>query len=65
MFENAGLPVKGPRISPERYLNRCSSIKVKEGAIRFILLDGIGSITGRYRPHSLLLETLSACVADA
>ncbi|MCE7917105.1 MAG: 3-dehydroquinate synthase, partial [Nitrosomonas sp. PRO5] len=39
LFENAGLPVKGPRISPERYLESMQlDKKVKEGAIRFILL---------------------------
>jgi len=67
LFENTGLPVKGPRISPERYLESMQlDKKVKEGAIRFILLDGIGKPSpGATVPTPLLLETLSACVADA
>lgn len=67
LFEHTGLPVKGPRITPERYLESMQlDKKVKEGTIRFILLDGIGKASpGETVPIPLLLETLSACVADA
>ena len=67
LFENAGLPVKGPRISPERYLESMQlDKKIKEGAIRFILLDRIGKASmSDTVPTPLLLETLSTCVDDA
>ncbi|SCX20624.1 3-dehydroquinate synthase [Nitrosomonas eutropha] len=67
LFENAGLPVKGPRITPERYLESMQlDKKVKDGAIRFILLDRIGKASlDNTVPTLLLLETLSACVANA
>lgn len=67
LYEHAGLPAKGPRIAPERYLESMQlDKKVKEGAIRFILLDCIGKASLHDAvPAPLLLETLSACIADA
>ncbi len=67
LYEQAGLPAKGPRITPERYLESMQlDKKVKEGAIRFILLDCIGKASlNDAVPAPLLLETLSACIADA
>lgn len=67
LFEKAGLPVKGPRIAPERYLEAMQlDKKVKDGAIRFILLDRIGKASlDDAVPASLLLETLTTCVTDA
>ena len=67
LYESAGLPVKGPRIKPQRYLESMQlDKKVKNGAIRFILLDRIGKASlSETVPAPLLFETLSACVADA
>lgn len=67
LFEKTGLPVKGPRLSPDRYLESMQlDKKVKDGAIRFILLDRIGKASlDDAVPAPLLPETLSACVADA
>ncbi|WP_292978430.1 3-dehydroquinate synthase [Nitrosomonas sp.] len=67
LFEVAGLPVTGPRLTPERYLESMQlDKKVESGAIRFILLDRIGKASaGITVPTPLLIETLSACVADA
>jgi len=66
LFAIAGLPIKGPRIPPERYLESMQlDKKVKDGAIRFILLDRIGKATlDNTAPAPLLLETLSTCIAD-
>ncbi len=66
LFVTAGLPVEGPRIPPERYLESMQlDKKVKDGAIRFILLDRIGKASlDNSVPAPLLLETLSTCIAD-
>ncbi|MXS84833.1 3-dehydroquinate synthase [Nitrosomonas sp. HPC101] len=66
LFENAGLPTQGPDIAPERYLESMQlDKKVQDGAIRFILLDRIGKATlDNSVPAPLLLETLSACIAN-
>lgn len=67
LFEKTGLPVKGPHAMPERYLESMQlDKKVKDGAIRFILLDQIGKASlDDAVPVSQLLETLTTCVTDA
>jgi 3-dehydroquinate synthase len=67
LFEKAGLPTKGPQIGPERYLEAMQlDKKIKDGTIRFILLDRIGQASLNDRvPTSLLLEILTTCVTDA
>lgn len=66
LYETAGLPVKGPRITPEHYLQSMQrDKKVEGGTIRFVLLDRIGKATVVDNiPAAILSETLSACVTD-
>jgi 3-dehydroquinate synthase len=66
LYETAGLPVKGPRITPERYLESMQlDKKVEGGTIRFILLDRIGkAVLSDDIPAPMLSATLSACVSD-
>lgn len=67
LFERAGLPVRGPNLTPERYLESMQlDKKVQSGQIRFVLLNSIGKASiNDTVPSALLRETLSACVADA
>lgn len=66
LFRQAELPVRGPRIDPERYLESMQlDKKVEGGAIRFILLKRIGeAMLADNIPTELLSETLSICVTD-
>ena len=65
LVERAGLPVTGPALGPERYLDLMAVDKKAEaGRIRFILLDRLGAarIVDRV-PADALRATLSACSA--
>ena len=65
LFERAGLPVTGPRLGAEKYLQLMGlDKKVEDGKIRFILLKSLGNavITGDV-PQPLLEQTLEACSA--
>ncbi|MFO7580314.1 3-dehydroquinate synthase [Nitrosomonas halophila] len=66
LFEKTGLPIQGPRISPERYLESMQlDKKVEGGTIRFILLNRIGEAAlVNNVSASVLSETLSACIAN-
>ncbi|BBL34766.1 3-dehydroquinate synthase [Nitrosomonas stercoris] len=66
LFETAGLPTKGPRIAAKRYLEAMQlDKKVKDGTIRFVLLDRIGQASiNSSVPAMLLLETLTTCITD-
>jgi 3-dehydroquinate synthase len=63
LLERAGLPVTGPALGPERYLDLMAIDKKAEaGRVRYILLDRIGAarITDRVPPETLQ-ATLQAC----
>ncbi|MFO1362651.1 MAG: 3-dehydroquinate synthase [Burkholderiales bacterium] len=63
LLERAGLPVAGPALGPERYLDLMAVDKKAEaGRIRFILLDRLGEarIAGSV-PADALRATLTAC----
>ncbi|HSD40661.1 MAG TPA: 3-dehydroquinate synthase [Burkholderiales bacterium] len=65
LIERAGLPVTGPALGPDRYLELMAVDKKAEaGRIRFILLDRLGAarITDQIPPDGLR-ATLSACSA--
>ncbi|OIR09734.1 3-dehydroquinate synthase [mine drainage metagenome] len=65
LFERAGLPVTGPRLGAEKYLQLMGlDKKVEDGKIRFILLKSLGNavITSDV-PKPLLEQTLEACSA--
>lgn len=63
LFVRAGLPVKGPQMTVERYLELMGlDKKVADGKIRFVLLKKLGEavITGDVAAASLR-ETLESC----
>jgi 3-dehydroquinate synthase len=65
LVERAGLPVAGPALGPERYLDLMAVDKKAEaGRIRFILLDRLGAARIVERvPADALRATLTACSA--
>jgi 3-dehydroquinate synthase len=65
LFERAGLPVIGPKLGAEKYLNLMGlDKKVADGKIRFVLLKSLGHavMTGDV-PQAMLEQTLEACSA--
>jgi 3-dehydroquinate synthase len=65
LFERTGLPVVGPKLGAEKYLQLMGlDKKVADGKIRFVLLKSLGHavITGDV-PQALLEQTLEACSA--
>jgi 3-dehydroquinate synthase len=65
LFERAGLPVIGPKLGAEKYLNLMGlDKKVADGKIRFVLLKSLGNavMTGDV-PQAMLEQTLEACSA--
>lgn len=68
LISDAGLPVKGPRLSQTdnagRYLELMRVDKKAEaGAIKFVLIDGPGKAVMRSAPDSLVREVIDACSA--
>ena len=65
LFERAGLPVIGPKLGAEKYLQLMGlDKKVADGKIRFVLLKSLGSaVMTSDVPHELLNKTLEACSA--
>ncbi len=60
----AGLPVKGPRLGADRYLELMRVDKKAEaGEIRFVVIDGPGRAAMRAAPDGLVAEVLDACCA--
>lgn len=63
LFERAGLPIIGPKLGVEKYMQLMGlDKKVADGKIRFVLLKSLGNavITGDV-PQALLEQTLEAC----
>ncbi len=68
LVEQAGLPVRGPRLAEVdnagRYLQLMRVDKKAEaGEIRFVLIDGPGRATVRAAPDALVREVIDACCA--
>jgi 3-dehydroquinate synthase len=64
LIARAGLPVRGPRWAAEEYLAHMRVDKKAEaGAIRFVLLDALGSAVVRPVPDERVIATLSATCA--
>jgi 3-dehydroquinate synthase len=61
LIARAGLPVRGPRLGAERYLELMRLDKKSEGGeIRFVVLDGPGRATVRSAPDRLVAEVIDA-----
>jgi len=57
----ARLPVRGPRLGAAEYLAHMQVDKKAEaGAIRFVLIDGLGSAVVRSAPEDLLTEVIES-----
>jgi len=67
LMQSTGLPVAGPALPGARYLDLMSvDKKVKDGALRFILLEAIGAARIRADvPAEAVLATLKACTSAA
>jgi 3-dehydroquinate synthase len=65
LFQLAGLPVRGPGIRPERYLELMShDKKVVDGALRLVLLRGIGdAVISTSATSDLVLASIQARIA--
>lgn len=63
LFERAGLPVVGPKLGVEKYLQLMGlDKKVADGKIRFVLLKSLGhAVITSDVPQALLAQTLEAC----
>lgn len=61
LIERARLPVRGPALGAERYLELMRVDKKAEGGeIRFVLIDRLGSAVMRPAPDALVRDTLAA-----
>ncbi len=61
----AGLPVRGPAWSADRYLELMSvDKKAERGTPKFVLLEALGSACVRRVPEDAVRATLAACSAD-
>ncbi len=66
LIEAAGLPVRGPALGAERYLELMRVDKKSEaGEIRFVVLDKPGSAVVRSAPDAMVREVLAACCGQA
>ncbi len=67
LIERAGLPVAGPELATDRYLELMSvDKKAQGGRLRFILLERLGSavIRGDVSPDALRATLATAVAAD-
>lgn len=65
LIARVGLPVIAPPLGAQRYLDLMQVDKKAEGgALRFVLLDGVGHATMRGVPDELLRDTLAATTAS-
>ena len=67
LCERAGLPVVGPALGAERYLQLMQIDKKSEGGeIRFVVIDRLGSARMQGAPEAMVREVLAAhCSAGA
>ena len=66
LIQHAGLPVKGPVLSPDdnagRYLELMRVDKKAEGGeIKFVVIDGPASASVRSAPDAMVREVINAC----
>jgi 3-dehydroquinate synthase len=62
LIERAGLPVRGPALGAERYLELMKVDKKAEGGeIRFVVIDSPGRASVRAAPDAVVREVLAAC----
>jgi 3-dehydroquinate synthase len=63
IIRSAGLPVKGPAWTPEKYIELMRvDKKAKAGVPKFILLNGLGESVVQTVDERVLKETLAACI---
>ena len=61
LIERAGLPVVGPKLGSDRYLELMRVDKKSEaGEIRFVLIEGLGRAGMRGAPDALVADVLAA-----
>jgi 3-dehydroquinate synthase len=66
LVEHAGLPIRAPRMPPERWLQLMRVDKKAEGGeIRFVLIDGLGRAAVRAAPDALVREVIATHSAAA
>ncbi len=64
LIGRAGLPVTGPALGADRYLDLMRVDKKSEaGEIRFVVIDAPGSATVRSAPDAMVREVLALCCA--
>jgi 3-dehydroquinate synthase len=64
LIRRAGLPVVGPKLGADRYLELMRvDKKAQAGEIRFVLIDGPGRATMRPAPDALVREVIDSCCA--
>ena len=64
LIERAGLPVVGPKLGTERYLELMRVDKKAEGGeIRFVLIEAMGRAGMHSAPDALVAEVLDHCTA--
>lgn len=62
LVARAGLPVTGPELAPERYLELMRVDKKAEGGqIRFVVIEAPGRAAMRAAPDALVREAIAAC----
>lgn len=62
LIQGAGLPVKGPRLGADRYLQLMRVDKKAEaGAINFVVIDRPGHAIVRSAPDALVREVINQC----
>jgi 3-dehydroquinate synthase len=62
LVQRAGLPVVGPQLGVERYLELMAVDKKTEGGvIRFVVIETLGRAAIRAVPEPLVRQTLAAC----
>ena len=65
LCERAGLPVVGPALGAERYLQLMQIDKKSEGGeIRFVVIDRLGSARMQGAPEAMVREVLAAHCSD-
>ncbi len=64
LIERTGLPVRGPALGADRYIELMQVDKKAEGGeIRFVVIDGLGRASMRPAPDALVREVIAAHTA--